>query len=128
RLHRDRLHHRAERPRRELGLAEAEGLALRLLAGGHAQDEVVDPPAGSRHRLLAVRDAAAVDVHVVGHAPVEGGVRGDLDRARTPPSTEHRPGVKQTRLAPPAPWPVAETGSKPGVSMNTKPLARTASA
>ena len=46
----------------------------------------------------------------------------------THPNTDPRPVVKQTRFAPPATWPVAETGSKPGVSMNTKPLARTASA
>ncbi|MNV83182.1 hypothetical protein D3C71_1769690 [compost metagenome] len=44
------------------------------------------------------------------------------------PNIEPRPVVKQIRLAPPAIWPVAETGSKPGVSMNTRPAWRTGSA
>ncbi len=44
------------------------------------------------------------------------------------PNTLPRPVVKQTRLAPPATCPVAATGSKPGVSMNTNPFAVTGSA
>src|SRR5215475_9106502 len=37
------------------------------------------------------------------------------------PNTEPRPVVKQMTLHPPATRPVIETGSWPGVSMNTKP-------
>ncbi|MNW06760.1 hypothetical protein D3C71_2032220 [compost metagenome] len=44
------------------------------------------------------------------------------------PNIEPRPVVKQMTLAPPAICPVAETGSKPGVSMNTIPAWRTGSA
>ena len=44
------------------------------------------------------------------------------------PNIDPRPVVNATRFAPPAIWPVADTGSKPGVSMNTKPLAVTGSA
>ena len=38
------------------------------------------------------------------------------------PKAELRPVVKHTRLQPPAIWPVTEAGSKPGLSMNRKPL------
>ena len=51
-----------------------------------------------------------------------------MDGAGLEPNIEPRPVVKAIRLAPPAIWPVADTGSKPGVSMNTKPLAVTGSA
>ena len=44
------------------------------------------------------------------------------------PNIEPRPVVKAIRLAPPAIWPVADTGSKPGVSIKTKPLVVTGSA
>ena len=37
------------------------------------------------------------------------------------PNTEPRPVVKQITLQPPATSPVIDTGSWPGVSMNTKP-------
>src|ERR1700709_1550948 len=48
-----------------------------------------------------------------------------IDGAGLQPNTLPRPVVKHTRLAPPATCPVAATGSYPGVSMNTKPLAVT---
>ena len=38
------------------------------------------------------------------------------------PNTEPRPVVNQMMLHPPATKPVIDTGSWPGVSMNTKPL------
>src|SRR3978361_188101 len=44
------------------------------------------------------------------------------------PYAEPRPVVKQIRFAPDATWPVAETGSYPGESMNTKPFAAIRSA
>jgi hypothetical protein len=44
------------------------------------------------------------------------------------PNTEPRPVVKQTMVAPPATIPVTDTGSYPGVSMNTKPGSVTGSA
>lgn len=37
------------------------------------------------------------------------------------PNIDPRPVVNAIRFAPPATWPVADTGSKPGVSMNTRP-------
>jgi hypothetical protein len=62
------LHGGAEHPGRELGGAEVELLALGLLARGSAQDQVEDPLAALLHRLLAIGDGAAVDVHVLLHA------------------------------------------------------------
>ena len=44
------------------------------------------------------------------------------------PNMEPRPVVNMIILAPPAIWPVAEHGSKPGVSMNTNPFCVTGSA
>ena len=37
------------------------------------------------------------------------------------PNAEPRPVVKAIIVAPEATWPVAEQGSKPGLSMNTRP-------
>src|SRR4051794_22088575 len=51
-----------------------------------------------------------------------------IDGEGLQPNTLPRPVVKQTRFAPPATCPVAATGSKPGVSMNTKPFWVTGSA
>src|SRR5262249_14336779 len=45
-----------------------------------------------------------------------------IDGTGLQPNTEPRPVVKQTRLQPPATSPVIDTGSWPGVSMNTKPF------
>src|SRR5205814_8860820 len=44
-----------------------------------------------------------------------------IDGTGLHPNTEPRPVVKQMMLQPPATRPVIETGSWPGVSMNTKP-------
>src|SRR6516164_2121072 len=44
------------------------------------------------------------------------------------PKAEPRPVVKAIRVAPEATWPVAEHGSKPGLSMNTSPRALIGSA
>src|SRR6185503_7691898 len=76
------LHHRAELPGRELVVAEAERLALRLLARGRLEDQLEDARADLGDALLAVDDGAAVDVHVVGHVAVEGGVGRQLQRRR----------------------------------------------
>src|SRR6201996_9165593 len=38
------------------------------------------------------------------------------------PKAEPRPVVKAISVAPEATWPVAEQGSKPGLSMNTRPF------
>src|SRR5581483_485113 len=51
-----------------------------------------------------------------------------IDGAGLQPNTEPRPVVKTRTLAPPATMPVIDTGSYPGVSMTTKPLAVTGSA
>src|SRR5215212_1834844 len=51
-----------------------------------------------------------------------------MEGAGLQPKTLPRPVVKHTTFAPPATCPVAATGSKPGVSMNTNPLFVTASA
>src|SRR3954464_2569508 len=51
-----------------------------------------------------------------------------MDGEGLQPNTLPRPVVKQTRFAPPATCPVAATGSKPGVSMQTKPFWVTGSA
>src|SRR5215510_10839059 len=44
-----------------------------------------------------------------------------IDGTGLQPNTEPRPVVKQMMLQPPATSPVIDTGSWPGVSMNTKP-------
>src|SRR3954466_10052217 len=51
-----------------------------------------------------------------------------MDGEGLQPNTLPRPVVKQTRLAPPATCPVADTGSYPGVSMKTKSFLVTGSA
>src|SRR3954462_1707591 len=51
-----------------------------------------------------------------------------MDGEGLQPNTLPRPVVKQTRFAPPATCPVAETGSYPGVSMQTNPFLVTGSA
>src|SRR5947207_5621290 len=50
-----------------------------------------------------------------------------IDGTGLQPKTEPRPVVKQMMLQPPATNPVIDTGSWPGVSMNTKPLVEIAS-
>src|SRR5918999_5853718 len=45
-----------------------------------------------------------------------------IDGTGLQPKTDPRPVVKQIMLQPPATSPVIETGSCPGVSMNTKPF------
>ena len=48
-------------------------------------------------------------------------VASSIDGTGLHPNTEPRPVVKQMMLQPPATSPVIDTGSWPGVSMNTKP-------
>src|SRR5689334_19458034 len=73
-------HRRPEYPRRKLGAAEIEALALGRLAGGGFQHQVEDALAAVLHAFLAVEDGAAIDVHVIFHALVHGRVGGELDR------------------------------------------------
>src|SRR4029079_4367858 len=51
-----------------------------------------------------------------------------IDGVGRHPNTDPRPVVKHTTVAPPATIPVTETGSYPGVSMNTSPRSVTGSA
>src|SRR3546814_19567276 len=74
-----RSHYRSDLPGDELGVAEAERLGLRWRAAGDLEDPVEDLLADLHHGLLAVGDDAAVDVHVLGHAAVHGGVGGELN-------------------------------------------------
>ena len=73
------LHHGADLPGHELGVAVAEFLRLRALAGGDPQQLGKDLAALFVDRD-AVEDVAAVDVHVVDHAAVDVGIRGELHR------------------------------------------------
>src|SRR4029079_10129888 len=67
-------HRRADLPGLELVVADAKLLALGLLARGGTQDQVEDPLAALLNGLLTIDHAAAIDVHVVGHAAPERGV------------------------------------------------------
>ena len=72
----------AQEPGLEFFFAEAVDFAAGEFAGGDGEDLVEDSLAGLLYVLFAVDDGAAVDVHVVGHAVVEGGVGGDFERWR----------------------------------------------
>src|SRR3546814_18322770 len=74
-----RSHYRSDLPGAELGVAEADRLGLRWRAAGDLEAPVEDLLADLHHGLLAVADAAAVDVPVLGHAAVSGGVGGELN-------------------------------------------------
>ena len=74
-----RLQRCALEPGLEFFFAEAVDLAAGEFAGGHGEDFVEDSLAGLFDGLFAVDDGAAVDVHVVGHAVVDGGVGGDFE-------------------------------------------------
>src|SRR5450631_3367373 len=63
-------HRRAEYPWREFGAAEIKALALGRLARGGLEDQVENALAARLHRFLAVEDGAAIDVHVLFHAPI----------------------------------------------------------
>src|SRR5215472_10826023 len=76
------LHHRAELPGREFVLAEAELLALALLARSGVEHELEDALAHVLDGGAAVGDRAAVDVHVVAHALEERRVGGELQAGR----------------------------------------------
>ena len=65
-----KLHRRAQHPRREFGAAEIKTLALGRLARRGLQHQFEDALAALLHGFLAVEDGAAIDVHVVFHAPV----------------------------------------------------------
>src|SRR6185436_9501272 len=69
-------------PRRELVIAIAEELALRLLSRSGLEHELEEPAADLGNRFLAVDDRAAVDVHVLFLVLEERGVRGELQRWR----------------------------------------------
>src|ERR1700735_5182638 len=75
-------HRRAQHPWRKLSPAEVKALALGRLAGGGFQHEVENALAALLHGFLAVEDGAAVDVHVVFHAPVHRRIGRELDRGR----------------------------------------------
>src|SRR5207244_8648055 len=76
------LHRRAERPRRELVVAVAELLALRLPARRGVEDQPEEALARLGNRLGAVDDRAAVEVHVVFLVREERRVGGELERWR----------------------------------------------
>src|SRR3990167_1287100 len=73
-------HRCADLPRLEFIVTDAQRFRLRLLPRRRGKNEVEDAPAVLLDGLLAVDDGAAVDVHVVGHAPVERGIRRKLER------------------------------------------------
>src|SRR5215469_10511159 len=72
----------AEEPRLKLFFAEAVNLAACEFAACGGENLVEDSAADLFYCLFALDDRAAVDVHVVGHAVVDWGVGGDLDRRR----------------------------------------------
>src|SRR3954469_23894260 len=76
------LHRRAKHPGCELGAAEIEAFAFGRLAGRGLQDEIEDALTALLDAFLAFEDGAAIDVHVVFHALVHGGVGRKLDRGR----------------------------------------------
>src|SRR4051794_39899162 len=77
-----RLHRRAQHPWRELGAAEIKTLALGRLARRGLEDELENALAALLDALLAFENGAAIDVHVLFHAPVHRRVGGELDRGR----------------------------------------------
>src|SRR3954471_5764442 len=81
---------RANGPRRKLGRTGIVLLALGPLARGHLEDALEDTLSGPLHRLMAIHDGAAVDVHVLLHALEKGRVGRDLDGRRRLPA-EHAP-------------------------------------
>ncbi len=66
-------------PGLEFFFAEAVDFAAGEFAGGHRQECFEDSCSCLFYVLFPVDDGAAVDVHVVGHAVVEGGVGGDFE-------------------------------------------------
>src|SRR5262249_5240526 len=75
------LHHCADLPRHDLGVAIAELFGLRALAGSGRQHLAEDLLALLLY-AHAVEDVAAVDVHVVDHARIDLAVGRELDRRR----------------------------------------------
>src|SRR5262245_61979054 len=73
------LHDRADLPRREFVVAEAQALGLAALTGCDLQHQIEDARAHLLDRALAVQNAAAVEVHVLRHATVHLGVGRELD-------------------------------------------------
>src|SRR5215213_6185707 len=73
---------RANGPGRKLIRASIELLALRPFARSHLQNALEDALSGLLHRLVAIHDGPAVDVHVLLHALEEVRVGRDLDRGR----------------------------------------------
>src|SRR3954465_14044540 len=76
------LHGSPEHPWREFGTAEVKALALGRLSRGGLQHEIENALAALLHRLLAVEDGAAIDVHVLFHPLEHRRVGGELDRWR----------------------------------------------
>src|SRR5262245_44430499 len=94
------LHGCAELPGRELLVAEAELLALGLLAARRGKDEVEDPLADLLHRRSAVGDGAAIDIHSVGHALIERGIGRELEaRCRLAAEDRAEPGSEADDVA-----------------------------
>src|ERR1700737_683701 len=76
------LHRRPKHPWREFGAAEIKTLALGRLSRSGLQHQIENALAALLHRLLAVEDGAAIDVHVVFHALEHRRVGRKLDRGR----------------------------------------------
>src|ERR1700738_2274459 len=75
-------HRGAEHPRRKFRAAEIKTFALGRLARGHLQHQIEDALAAFLYGLVPVENGAAVDVHVIFHAPEHRRVGRELDRRR----------------------------------------------
>src|SRR6185503_10622104 len=69
------LHHGADLPGRKFSLAKSLHLALRPLAGRHAENHLENPLATAFDRVVAIHDPTAVEVHVLFHSSEQRGVR-----------------------------------------------------
>src|SRR4028118_1474668 len=123
-------HRRAEHPGRELRPAEVEAFALGAFAARHPPPEPADGPPRPPQRLppravrRTVRPPASATVSSPDRMPPQFTsmssrirsyigvlVASLMEGGGLQPKTLPRPVVKQSRLAPPATWPVAPTGS-----------------
>src|SRR3954465_12859089 len=73
------LHGSPEHPWREFGTAEVKALALGRLSRGGLQHQIENALTALLHRLLAVKNGAAIYVHVVLHALVHRRVGRQVD-------------------------------------------------
>src|SRR5579883_709130 len=70
----------ADLPGSEFGSAEIKLLAFCFLTGSDAQYHFKNALAALLNGFIPVQNGAAVDIHIVFHAPIHGRVRGELDR------------------------------------------------